>query len=136
MHYHLLFMNWMPENIVGPTTARVDLYGFADMQDAAPGCQMTRELGYGIIDTWDDLVVAIQEIEPTTLEGVNQRVIELATNFGDFRFAESRLSKTETVSGGIKDSKILKTQMIAASRPAGPTKDPAEPEATKRPLAS
>ncbi|GJV27576.1 hypothetical protein Tco_1384024 [Tanacetum coccineum] len=29
--------------------------------------------------TWDDLVGAIQEIAPTTLEGVNQRVTELAT---------------------------------------------------------
>ncbi|GKA06483.1 hypothetical protein Tco_0685707 [Tanacetum coccineum] len=38
-----------------------------------------RQLGYGIRDTWDDLVGAIQEIAPTTLEGVNQRVIELAT---------------------------------------------------------
>ncbi|GKD92952.1 hypothetical protein Tco_1372789, partial [Tanacetum coccineum] len=64
---------------VGPTTSRADLYGFADMLDAAPGRQTTRELGYGIIDTWDDLVGAIQEIAPTTLEGVNQRVIELAT---------------------------------------------------------
>ncbi|GJU55105.1 hypothetical protein Tco_1228819 [Tanacetum coccineum] len=64
---------------VGPATARVDLYGFADMLDAAPGRQTTRELGYGITDTWDDLVGAIQEIAPTTLEGVNQRVIELAT---------------------------------------------------------
>ncbi|GJU17526.1 hypothetical protein Tco_1145492 [Tanacetum coccineum] len=36
-------------------------------------------VGYGITDTWDDLVGAIQEIAPTTLEGVNQRVIELAT---------------------------------------------------------
>ncbi|GJT11155.1 hypothetical protein Tco_0858197 [Tanacetum coccineum] len=64
---------------VGPATARADLYGFADMLDAAPGRQTTRELGYGITDTWDDLVGAIQEIAPTTLEGVNQRVIELAT---------------------------------------------------------
>ncbi|GJR53426.1 hypothetical protein Tco_1403947 [Tanacetum coccineum] len=64
---------------VGPTTAEADLYGFADMLDAAPGRQTTRELGYGITDTWDDLVGAIQEIAPTTLEGVNQRVIELAT---------------------------------------------------------
>ncbi|GJS04211.1 reverse transcriptase domain-containing protein [Tanacetum coccineum] len=64
---------------VGPATARADLYGFADMLDAAPGCQMSRELGYGITDTWDDLVGAIQEIAPTTLEGVNQRVTELAT---------------------------------------------------------
>ncbi|GJY79113.1 hypothetical protein Tco_0484914 [Tanacetum coccineum] len=64
---------------VGPTTARADLYGFADMLEAAPGRRMSRELGYGIRDTWDDLVGAIQEIAPTTLEGVNQRVIELST---------------------------------------------------------
>ncbi|GJR70088.1 putative ribonuclease H-like domain-containing protein, partial [Tanacetum coccineum] len=52
-----------------------DLYGFADTLEAAPGRRMSRELGYGIRDTWDDLVGAIQEIAPTTLEGVNQRVI-------------------------------------------------------------
>ncbi|GJZ23271.1 hypothetical protein Tco_0560730 [Tanacetum coccineum] len=39
----------------------------------------SREVVYGITDTWDELVDAIQEIAPTTLEGVNQRVIELAT---------------------------------------------------------
>ncbi|GJV63575.1 hypothetical protein Tco_1474403 [Tanacetum coccineum] len=64
---------------VGPTTAEADLYGFAEMLDAAPGCQTSKELGYGITDTWDDLVGAIQEIAPTTLEGVNQRVTELVT---------------------------------------------------------
>ncbi|GJW12269.1 hypothetical protein Tco_1578096 [Tanacetum coccineum] len=63
----------------GPTTARADLYGFADTLEAAPGRPMSRELGYGIRDTWDDLVGAIQEIAPTTLEGVNQRVIELSS---------------------------------------------------------
>nr|GFC83395.1 hypothetical protein [Tanacetum cinerariifolium] len=40
---------------------------------------MFREIGYGITDTCDELVDAIQEIAPTTLKGVNQRVIELAT---------------------------------------------------------
>ncbi|GKB26727.1 retrovirus-related pol polyprotein from transposon TNT 1-94 [Tanacetum coccineum] len=39
----------------------------------------SRELDYGITDTWDDLVGAIDEIAPTTLEGVNQRVTDLAT---------------------------------------------------------
>ncbi|GJW67685.1 reverse transcriptase domain-containing protein [Tanacetum coccineum] len=63
----------------GPTTAEADLYGFTDMLEATPGRRMSRELGYGIRDTWDDLVGAIQEIAPTTLEGVNQRVIELST---------------------------------------------------------
>ncbi|GKA09663.1 hypothetical protein Tco_0688994 [Tanacetum coccineum] len=37
-----------------------------------------REMGYGITDTWDEIVEAMLEIAPTTLEGVNQRVIELA----------------------------------------------------------
>ncbi|GJT04159.1 hypothetical protein Tco_0838621 [Tanacetum coccineum] len=41
----------------------------------------SRELDYGITDTWDDLVGAIAEIAPTTLEGVNQRVTDLATIF-------------------------------------------------------
>ncbi|GJS55804.1 hypothetical protein Tco_0629166 [Tanacetum coccineum] len=63
----------------GPTTAEADLYGFTDMLEATPGRRMSRELGYGIRDTWDDLVGAIQEIAPTTLEGVNQRVIELSS---------------------------------------------------------
>ncbi|GKE66434.1 hypothetical protein Tco_1520595, partial [Tanacetum coccineum] len=38
-----------------------------------------REMGYAITDTWDEIVEAMLEIAPTTLEGVNQRVIELAT---------------------------------------------------------
>ncbi|GJY14755.1 hypothetical protein Tco_0385177 [Tanacetum coccineum] len=61
----------------GPAVARADLYGFVDMVDAAPGRLMSSELGYGLTDTWDDLVGAIQEITQTTLEGVNQRVTEL-----------------------------------------------------------
>ncbi|GJU32680.1 hypothetical protein Tco_1176269 [Tanacetum coccineum] len=32
---------------------------------------MSREVGYGITDTWDELVDAIQKIAPTTLEGIN-----------------------------------------------------------------
>ncbi|GJZ52173.1 putative reverse transcriptase domain-containing protein [Tanacetum coccineum] len=37
------------------------------------------ETGYAITDTWDKIVEAMLEVAPTTLEGVNQRVIELAT---------------------------------------------------------
>ncbi|GJZ90641.1 hypothetical protein Tco_0662568 [Tanacetum coccineum] len=59
--------------------ARGDLYGFVDMIDVAPRHPMSRELDYGITDTWDDLVGAIDEIAPTTLEGVNQRVTDLST---------------------------------------------------------
>ncbi|GKA50804.1 hypothetical protein Tco_0743877 [Tanacetum coccineum] len=59
--------------------AREDLYGFVDMVDVPPRCSTSRELDYDITDTWDDLVGAIDEIAPTTLEGVNQRVTDLAT---------------------------------------------------------
>ncbi|GJX76823.1 putative reverse transcriptase domain-containing protein [Tanacetum coccineum] len=61
------------------SVARRDLYGFVDMVDVPPRCSTSRELDYGITDTWDDLVGAIDEIAPTTLEGVNQRVTDLAT---------------------------------------------------------
>ncbi|GJW37314.1 hypothetical protein Tco_0060234 [Tanacetum coccineum] len=58
---------------------REDLYGFVDMVDVPPRCSTSRELDYGITDAWDDLVGAINEIAPTTLEGVNQRVTDLST---------------------------------------------------------
>ncbi|GKD15719.1 hypothetical protein Tco_1200126, partial [Tanacetum coccineum] len=40
---------------------------------------MSASMDYGITDTWDEIVEAMLEVEPTTLEGVNQRVTELAT---------------------------------------------------------
>ncbi|GJX70147.1 hypothetical protein Tco_0307318 [Tanacetum coccineum] len=71
----------------------------------------TRSGKFRQLDTWDDLVGAIQEIAPTTLEGVNQRVIKLATTQseitelqaetvgtgGDYRSAVSRLSRPKTL---------------------------------------
>nr|GFD13492.1 hypothetical protein [Tanacetum cinerariifolium] len=36
-----------------------------------------RKTGYGITDTWDEIVDKMMEIAPTTLEGVNERVTEL-----------------------------------------------------------
>nr|GEZ73438.1 hypothetical protein [Tanacetum cinerariifolium]GEZ73618.1 hypothetical protein [Tanacetum cinerariifolium] len=41
------------------------------------------QTGYGITDTWDKIVDTLMEIAPTTLEGVNQRVIELDTNVSE-----------------------------------------------------
>nr|GFC73458.1 hypothetical protein [Tanacetum cinerariifolium] len=58
---------------------REELYGFVDRIDVAPGRSMSRELDYGITDTWDELVGAIEEIAPTTLLGVSQRVTDLST---------------------------------------------------------
>nr|GFC19929.1 hypothetical protein [Tanacetum cinerariifolium] len=39
-------------------------------------CKVEQE-GYGITDTWDEIVDKMMEIAPTTLEGVNERVTEL-----------------------------------------------------------
>ncbi|GKF98041.1 hypothetical protein Tco_0293862 [Tanacetum coccineum] len=47
---------------------------------------------------------------------------------GDYRSAESRPSKTETVVEALKIVKSLKTQMIELQGQQGPAKDPAEPE--------
>ncbi|GKD93933.1 hypothetical protein Tco_1373770, partial [Tanacetum coccineum] len=61
------------------SVARGDLYGFVNRVDVNPRRPMSRELDYGITDTWDDLVGAIEEIAPTTLKRVNQRVTNLST---------------------------------------------------------
>nr|GFB82755.1 hypothetical protein [Tanacetum cinerariifolium] len=58
---------------------REELYGFVDRVDVAPRRLMFKVLDYGITDTWDELVGANEEIAPTTLQGVNQRVTNLST---------------------------------------------------------
>ncbi|GJT56012.1 putative reverse transcriptase domain-containing protein [Tanacetum coccineum] len=98
----------------GPAVAKANLYGFIDMVDAAPGRLMSSELGYGITDTWDDLVGAIQEIAPTTLEGVNQRVTELiATSMdaNDKAHSEGMSLRTTVIA---QQSEI--TELLAADR--------------------
>nr|GEU89089.1 putative reverse transcriptase domain-containing protein [Tanacetum cinerariifolium] len=53
-------------------------------------------VGYEITDTWDEIVDTLMEIAPTTLEGVNERVIELDTTVRqrmdefEIRFEEAR----------------------------------------------
>ncbi|GJZ31772.1 hypothetical protein Tco_0576819 [Tanacetum coccineum] len=73
--------------------AREDLYGFVNMVDVPPrfieilvklftfgGVHCASPtLVMSITDEWDDLVGAFDEIAPTTLEGVNQRVTDLST---------------------------------------------------------
>ncbi|GKC80140.1 hypothetical protein Tco_1130914, partial [Tanacetum coccineum] len=61
------------------SVARGELYGFVDIVDVPLRCSTSRELDYGITDAWDDLVGAIDEIAPTSLEGINQRVSNLST---------------------------------------------------------
>ncbi|GKE33964.1 hypothetical protein Tco_1453286 [Tanacetum coccineum] len=53
-------------------------YNFVDIVDATPGCPMSREVGYGITDVWDDIVGDIEGRAQTTLEELSQRVTDLA----------------------------------------------------------
>ncbi|GKB72844.1 hypothetical protein Tco_0934256 [Tanacetum coccineum] len=52
-------------------------YGFIDTMDAEIRRQRAEEVGYDIRDVWVDMAEAVEEVAPTTLEGVNARVTEL-----------------------------------------------------------
>ncbi|GKC00732.1 hypothetical protein Tco_0986868, partial [Tanacetum coccineum] len=56
---------------------RVD-YGFIGTLDAETRRQRAEEVSYRIRDVWVDPREAVEEVAPTTLEGVNARVTELA----------------------------------------------------------
>ncbi|GKF71350.1 hypothetical protein Tco_0207464 [Tanacetum coccineum] len=65
----------------GLGAARTNDYGFVSMVDDATRRHVPREVGYGITNTWDELVDAIQEGAPTTLKRVNARVTKLAETY-------------------------------------------------------
>ncbi|GJW49924.1 putative reverse transcriptase domain-containing protein [Tanacetum coccineum] len=60
-----------------PPRKRAD-YGFIGTMGAEIRRQRAEEVGYGIRDVWVDPTEAVEEVAPTTLEGVNARVTELA----------------------------------------------------------
>nr|GEX31674.1 hypothetical protein [Tanacetum cinerariifolium] len=53
-------------------------YSFVDIVDVTPGRPMSREVGYGIMDVWLDMVGDMEGRAPTTLEELSQRVTDLA----------------------------------------------------------
>ncbi|GJR04694.1 hypothetical protein Tco_0527678 [Tanacetum coccineum] len=53
-------------------------YRFVDTVDATPRCLMSIEVGYQIMDVWDDMVEDLEGRPPTTLEELSQRVTDLA----------------------------------------------------------
>ncbi|GJX76061.1 hypothetical protein Tco_0322872 [Tanacetum coccineum] len=57
-------------------------YSFIDIVDVTLGHPMSREVGYGITDVWDDMVEDMDGRAPTTLEVLNQRVTDLAATIG------------------------------------------------------
>ncbi|GKD60746.1 hypothetical protein Tco_1298255, partial [Tanacetum coccineum] len=60
-----------------PTRGRGIDYGFVSTVDAEERQQGTRDVGYGIRDTWVDSAEAVPEIAPMTVGEVNTRVTEL-----------------------------------------------------------
>nr|GEV84137.1 RNA-directed DNA polymerase, eukaryota [Tanacetum cinerariifolium] len=120
---------------------REELYGFVDRVDVAPRRPMSKELDYGITDTWDELVGANKEITPTTLQGVNQRVTDLSTiiekettiMYGMMEDAQDDWSQLRgRVNLLYRDRPVhhrLATQMIEFQKHHGPVKGPAQPDA-------
>ncbi|GKC95665.1 hypothetical protein Tco_1161107, partial [Tanacetum coccineum] len=60
-----------------PTGGHRADYRFIGTMDAEIRRQRAEEVGYGIRDVWVDPTEAVEEVAPTTLEGVNARVTEL-----------------------------------------------------------
>ncbi|GJW02443.1 hypothetical protein Tco_1561299 [Tanacetum coccineum] len=60
-----------------PTRGHRADYGFIGTTDAKVKHRRSEEVGYGIKDVWVDPTVAVEEVAPMTLEGVNARVTEL-----------------------------------------------------------
>ncbi|GKC30098.1 hypothetical protein Tco_1037392 [Tanacetum coccineum] len=61
-----------------PTGGHRADYRFISTMDAEIRRQRAEEVGYGIRDVWVDPTEAVEEVAPTTLEGVNTRVTKLA----------------------------------------------------------
>ncbi|GKD79737.1 hypothetical protein Tco_1342358, partial [Tanacetum coccineum] len=61
-----------------PTRGRGIDYGFVSTVDAKERRHRTRDVGYGIRDTWVDPAGSVPEIAPMTVGEVNTRVTELA----------------------------------------------------------
>ncbi|GJY81942.1 transposase, Ptta/En/Spm, transposase, Tnp1/En/Spm-like protein [Tanacetum coccineum] len=61
-----------------PTGGHGADYGFIGTVDAEVRRQRAEEVGYGIRDVWVDPTETVEEVAPTTLEGVNDRVTEIA----------------------------------------------------------
>ncbi|GJR60912.1 hypothetical protein Tco_1503074 [Tanacetum coccineum] len=119
------FGSWLLLGQVGLPQARADLYGFTDMLDAAPGCQTSRELGYGITDTWDDLEDDYLIYSQLDDARYDRALLRARVNM----VRSEALSLLDTGSGlsrprGARYRRRRRRQ----TRQQGPAKDPAEPE--------
>nr|GEV49616.1 putative reverse transcriptase domain-containing protein [Tanacetum cinerariifolium] len=94
---------------------RDDLYKFMDTVERGEGSTpAAMEVGYGITDTWDDFVGAIQETAPTTVEGDDQALQRARVNrlFSDRRF-HAHIARL--MEGEARASRTAWTQLMDAS---------------------
>ncbi|GJW60944.1 hypothetical protein Tco_0110279 [Tanacetum coccineum] len=85
-----------------PTGGHRADYGFIGTMDAEIRRQRGKEVGYGIKDVWVDQTEAVKEVAPTTLEGVNDRVTELAA---------VQEQDTQDIYDVIEDGQDIQTQL-------------------------
>ncbi|GKB33570.1 hypothetical protein Tco_0872971 [Tanacetum coccineum] len=85
-----------------PTGGHKADYRFIGTIDAKIRRQRAEEVGYGIRDVWVDPTKVVEEVAPTTLEGVNARVTELAA---------VQEQDTQDVYAVIKDAQDRQTQL-------------------------
>ncbi|GKA50958.1 hypothetical protein Tco_0744154, partial [Tanacetum coccineum] len=86
-----------------PTRGHRTYYGFIGTTDAEIRRRRAKEVGYGIRDVWVDLIEAVEEVAPTTLEGVNARLTELAA---------VQEQDTQDVDAMIEDTQDTQTQLF------------------------
>ncbi|GJX02930.1 putative reverse transcriptase domain-containing protein, partial [Tanacetum coccineum] len=72
---------------------------------------LDREVGYRITDTWDEMVEAMQEIAPATLERVNQRVTDLI-DASDTSRSKVRLMESEAIAS--REARLMESEAIAS----------------------
>ncbi|GJW86393.1 reverse transcriptase domain-containing protein [Tanacetum coccineum] len=77
-------------------------YRFIGTIDAEIRRQRAKEVGYGIRDVWVEPAEAVEEVAPTTLEGVNARVTELVV---------VQEQDTQDIYAVIKDAQDRQTQL-------------------------
>ncbi|GKE11776.1 hypothetical protein Tco_1415327 [Tanacetum coccineum] len=111
-----------------PTRGRGIDYGFFSMVDAKERRHGTRDVEYGIRDTWVDLAEAVPEIAPMTVVEVNTRVTELAelhehdtqdlyALLEDAQYSRSRISQLVDIDSKQAELLALREQQRRARQP-------------------
>ncbi|GKC41401.1 hypothetical protein Tco_1059123, partial [Tanacetum coccineum] len=125
-----------------PTRGRGIDYGFASTLDAEERRQGSREVGYGIRDTWVDLAEAVPEITPMTVGEVNTRVTELAelhehdtqdlyVVLEDAQDSRTRIAQRVTMDSQRAELLALRKQRRRARQPAPDARVPDHQDASR-----